>query len=277
MEAPKILCRTSQTSLPCPCYTHSVSRRGWTHSILRGESMRSAAIVLVVLALTLSCLAQDNSTGAIHGAVFEPPIRRIAEAKVALVNSATGFRYEQSTNSQGQFAFELLPPGECTARVTSEGMSPQLSGTLQVDIGGVTGIAFQMTLAGARESVTISAEAKAVETEPRGLSAVIAERAILNLPLNGRRFTDLALLTPGVTQDPRGLRSTSNGDLSFGGIRGFQTTYLVDGADNNNAFFAQAADAIAPPINVRMTSRNSASRPIPSPPNPDAPVAPWST
>ena len=71
--------------------------------------MRSAAIVLVVLAFTLSCLAQDNSTRAIHGTVFYPSIRRIADANVALVNSATGFRYEQFTNSQGQFAIELLP------------------------------------------------------------------------------------------------------------------------------------------------------------------------
>ncbi len=59
--------------------------------------------------------------------------------------------------------------------------------------------------------------------------------------MNGRRFTDLALLTPGVTQDPRGLTSGSNGDLAFGGIRGFQSSYLVDGADNNNGFYAQAA------------------------------------
>ncbi len=190
--------------------------------------------------LAVPCLAQDGSTGSIHGTVFDPNIRRIAGANVVLVNSATGFHYEQATNGQGQFAFELLPPGDYAARVTSEGMSPQLSQTLHVDVGGVTEISFRMTLAGAHESITVSAEPKAVESGPRGLSSVIDERAILNLPLNGRRFTDLALLTPGVTQDPRGLNSTSNGDLAFGGIRGFQTSYLVDGADNNNAFFAQA-------------------------------------
>ena len=69
---------------------------------------------------------------------------------------------------------------------------------------------------------------------------MIDERAITELPLNGRRFTDLALLAPGVTQDPRGLTSASNGDLAFGGIRGYQSSYLVDGADDNNAFFSQA-------------------------------------
>jgi hypothetical protein len=61
-----------------------------------------------------------------------------------------------------------------------------------------------------------------------------------DFPLNGRRFSDLALFSPGVTQDPRCLTSSTNGDLSFGGIRGFQNTTLVDGADYNNAFFSQA-------------------------------------
>ena len=69
---------------------------------------------------------------------------------------------------------------------------------------------------------------------------MLDEQAISSIPLNGRRFTDLLLLTPGVTQDPRGLTSGSNGDLSYGGIRGYNTSYLVDGVDNNNGFFAQA-------------------------------------
>src|SRR5579859_7597066 len=98
--------------------------------------MRRAVIAIAVLALAVPCLAQDASTGSIYGTVFDPSTRRIPGASVALVNSATGFRYQQTTNAQGQFAFELLPPGEYTARVTSEAMSPQLSQTLHVDIGG---------------------------------------------------------------------------------------------------------------------------------------------
>jgi hypothetical protein len=79
-----------------------------------------------------------------------------------------------------------------------------------------------------------------VETQPSAVSSLIDERAINELPLNGRRYTDLALLTPGVTQDPRGLTSGSNGDLAFGGVRGFPSSYPIDGGDNNNAFFGQA-------------------------------------
>ena len=69
---------------------------------------------------------------------------------------------------------------------------------------------------------------------------LLDERSVNDFPLNGRRFSDLALFSPGVTQDPRGLTSASSGDLSFGGIRGTQNTFLVDGGDYNNAFFSQA-------------------------------------
>src|SRR5258707_8957576 len=79
------------------------------------------------------------------------------------------------------------------------------------------------------------------EMNPSSVSALLDERAIKDLPLNGRRFTDLLLLMPGVTQDPRGLTSGSNGDLSYGGIRGYNTSFLVDGGDDNNGFFAQAS------------------------------------
>jgi hypothetical protein len=96
--------------------------------------------------------------------------------------------------------------------------------------------------------VTVSGEPPVVESQPSGISTLIDERAINDLPLNGRRYTDLALLTPGVTQDPRGLTSSSNGDLAFGGIRGYQSSYLVDGGDNNNAFSGRPAAAIARPI-----------------------------
>ena len=202
--------------------------------------MRHVYLSVVFFLLALSCFAQDVSTGAIRGVVTDSSNSRIVGASVVLLNDATGIRYERLTDSTGRFVFELLPPGQYSARVTAEGMSPQISPGLQVTVGESSEITFKLRVAGVQETITVSGEAKPVETEPRGVSSVLDERAIVGLPLNGRRFTDLSLLTPGVTQDPRGQNSTSNRDLSFGGIRGFQTSYLVDGGDNNNAFFAQA-------------------------------------
>lgn len=190
--------------------------------------------------LTSTCFAQDASTGAVRGTVSDATSSRIHGATVALVSASTGFRYSAITDAAGQFAFDLLPPGEYSARAEFPAMSPQLAPGLRVEVGGTLMLEFHLPIAGANETVSVSAEPSLVETQPSAVSAVVDERAIDELPLNGRRFTDLALLTPGVTQDPRGLTSSSNGDLAFGGIRGYQSSYLVDGTDNNNGFFSQA-------------------------------------
>jgi hypothetical protein len=116
-----------------------------------------------------------------------------------------------------RFAFELLPPGDYSARAESPGMSPQTTPGLHVDVGGTTELVFKLAVAGTKETVTVSGEPPLVESQPSGLSSLIDERAINKLPLNGRRYTDLALLAPGVTQDPRGLTSGSNGDLGRAG------------------------------------------------------------
>lgn len=190
--------------------------------------------------LVVATFAQDASTGVIRGTVVDPSGGRIRGATVAFVNAATGFLYAATTDSEGRFAFELLPPGDYSGRAIADSMSPQITPKVRVDIGGTTALEFTLRIAGGRETITVSGAPQVVETQPSAVSSLIDESTISGVPLNGRRFTDLALLTPGVTQDPRGLTSGSNGDLAFGGIRGFQSSYLVDGADNNNAFFSQA-------------------------------------
>ncbi|PYX96457.1 MAG: hypothetical protein DMG71_05835 [Acidobacteria bacterium] len=197
-------------------------------------------LVVVLMLLAGRSNGQDASTGALRGILFDPSGGQIAGATVVVVNSATGLRYSVTSDAEGRFALELLQPGDYIARAEAPGMSPQMSPPLHVEVGGVAELQFRLTVAGAKESVTVSGAPPLVDTQPSAISAVIDERAISDLPLNGRRFTDLALLAPGVTQDPRGLTSTSNGDLAFGGIRGYQSSYLVDGGDNNNSFFGQA-------------------------------------
>ena len=98
--------------------------------------MRLFVFLSTILFVNASCLAQDASTGAIRGTVADPSNSRIVGATIALVNNATGFHYEQTSDSIGHFAFQLLPPGEYLARVTSAGMSPQVSRSLRVDLGG---------------------------------------------------------------------------------------------------------------------------------------------
>jgi hypothetical protein len=157
-----------------------------------------------------------------------------------VVNTATGARYSVTSDAEGRFAFDLLPPGDYSARVVAKDMSPQITPQLHVDVGAAAELQFRLSVAGALEHVSVSGAPALVNTESTAVSTLLDERAIGDLPLNGRRFSDLMMLSPGVTQDPRSLTSATNGDLSFGGLRGFQNSFLVDGGDFNNAFFAQA-------------------------------------
>jgi hypothetical protein len=184
--------------------------------------------------------AQDSATGAIRGTVVDPHGLRIAKAEIVAVNTATGRRYSVATDSEGRFALDLLPPGDYSARAVAQGMSPQITPQLHIEVGAAAEIEFRLAIAGAQENITVSGDPQLVETQPSAVSTILDDRALQDLPLNGRRFSDLMLLSPGVTQDPRSLTSSTSGDLSFGGIRGFQNSFLVDGGDFNNGFFAQA-------------------------------------
>ncbi|MGD0268620.1 MAG: TonB-dependent receptor [Candidatus Sulfotelmatobacter sp.] len=203
--------------------------------------MPRAALVVVCALLALPLArAQDSGTGAIRGTVVDLNDLRIPGATIAVVSIATGVRYSATSDAEGRFSIDLLPPGDYTARVVAAGMSPQVTPQMHVDVGAAAELAFHLTIAGPQEKVTVSGAPALVETQPVAVSSLVDERAIADLPLNGRRFSDLMLLSPGVTQDPRSLTSATNGDLSFGGVRGFQNSFLVDGGDFNNAFFAQA-------------------------------------
>jgi hypothetical protein len=199
------------------------------------------AILILSLLLLLSPLtAQDAATGAIHGTVVDLHDLRIPGATIAVVNTATGVRYSATSDAEGRFALDLLPPGDYSARAVAKDMSPQITPQLHVDVGAAAELEFRLTLASIQERVTVSGAPQLVDTKSTAVSTLLDERAIADLPMNGRRFSDLMLLSPGVTQDPRSLTSATNGDLSFGGLRGFQNSFLVDGGDFNNAFFAQA-------------------------------------
>lgn len=183
---------------------------------------------------------QDASTGALRGVVLDAQGARIRNADIVAIRVETGMRYHSATDSAGRFALDQLPPGKYSARAEAEGMSPEISPVMLVEIGAATELTFELAVAGPKETIRVSGAARIADANPSSVSALVDEQAIKDLPLNGRRFTDLLLLSPGVTQDPRGLTSGSNGDLSYGGIRGYNTSFLVDGGDNNNGFFAQA-------------------------------------
>jgi len=183
--------------------------------------------------------AQDGSA-ALTGVVEDITGARVASAVVAVANPENGFHREVVANSEGNFSFAMLLPGRYIVTAWTKEMQTPIGAPVEIYVGGVGQVQLRLAPIGRTETVTVSAQPEGIDTQSSGVSEVVSQEAIEDLPLNGRRFTDLALLTPGVTQDPRSLTSDSNGDLSFGGTRGFQNNFLVDGADNNNSFYAQA-------------------------------------
>ncbi len=150
-------------------------------------------------------------------------------------------RYSAASDAEGRFALDLLPPGDYSARVVAQGMSPQVTPQLHVDVGGAAELEFRLTVAGAHENVTVSAAPALVETKSSAVSTLLDERALNDIPAQRPALLrSRAVFARASRRIPRSLTSATNGDLSFGGIRGFQNSFLVDGLDFNNAFFAQA-------------------------------------
>ena len=107
--------------------------------------LRSGRLFLFSLLIVAAGFAQDASTGAIRGVVSDSSGGRIPNASVVFVSSATGFRYSAITDSDGRFAFDLLPPGEYSGRAEAERMSPQLAEHLRVEVGGAVTVEFKLS------------------------------------------------------------------------------------------------------------------------------------
>src|SRR5271165_4021600 len=208
-------------------------------ALARLRRISAAISLLIVLLLPPRIFAQDGSS-ALSGVVEDITGARVASAAVAVANPENGFHREAVADTAGNFSFGMLLPGRYIVSAWTTGMATPAGTPVELYVGGVEQVQLRLAPIGRTETVAVSDQPEAMETQSSGVSHVIPQQAIASLPLNGRRFTDLALLTPGVTQDPRGLTSNSNGDLAFGGVRGYQNNFLVDGADNNNSFYAQA-------------------------------------
>ena len=196
--------------------------------------------VFAVLVLTIASAAFGQSqatTGNIEGRVIDPKGAVIPDVSVTATNQATGFGRSATTDSEGNYRIILLPPGSYDVKTSApSGFQSASYANVTVTVGGQTPLEISLGLAGAANvTVDVTAEAPVVETGRTSVSTTINERAIQNLPVNGRNYLDFATLTPGVIRDP-----TRVGDLSVGGQKGTLNSLQVDGVDTNNTFFGQA-------------------------------------
>ncbi len=192
-------------------------------------------ITLVLCLLASFAFAQSEIGGAtLNGTVTDATGAAVPNAKVTVVDNATGLTRTTETTEGGLYGFQRLPVGAYTLSVEAGGFKTARRTNVELTVGAVATINIAVEIGAAQETVSVTAEVPVVETTRSQTSTTVTSQEVRDLPINGRNFLDFTVLTPGVVRDP-----TRSGDLSFGGQRGTSNSLLVDGADSNNVFFGQ--------------------------------------
>ena len=209
--------------------------------------LNKKALLLVFLCsilLTISPLLYGQASGSFAGTVSDKTGSVIPGATVRITSQGTGTTREVKANDTGQYLAPLLPIGNYTIRVESQGFQPAEQKDIRLQVDEHRELDFALAPASVTSTVEVSATEVAVETTEPTLGQVITSEQVADLPLNGRDFVQLATLTPGTTQETNP-NSFSNGgassevatrgtfSLSVGGSRANSTDWLLDGNDNN--------------------------------------------
>src|SRR6266852_9693275 len=165
---------------------------GFGHRI----SLLSVALVLMFL---IPHSASAQATATLNGVVRDPSAAVIPQATVTLHNTDTGTERESLTNDSGLYVFVSVPPGEYVLKVTKNGFTTATQAGLHVLVNQASTQDFALRVGSPQQSVTVEASAVNLETANATLGTVIESKQVLDLPLNGRNFTQLLALTPGVS------------------------------------------------------------------------------
>jgi hypothetical protein len=203
----------------------------WTVYVLKVRSLSTFFIFLIFF--SSSAIAQSSISGAISGSAWDAHHVAVSDAQITLQNADSGERFVARTGARGVFQLMDLKPGAYLLTATSSGFADYQILHLSVEVGRVTEVEVPFAVAGKPELVEVRDEAPAVNTTTPDFATNVNLEAIDNLPINGRRWSNFALLTPSATLDG------NFGLISFRGISGLLNNSTLDGADNNQAFFGE--------------------------------------
>jgi Carboxypeptidase regulatory-like domain/TonB dependent receptor len=190
--------------------------------------------LLLTLFLTAAAFTQSPN-GTISGLVLDVAGRAITGADVVILNDDTGIRYSGVTNDEGIYTLSNLPPAPYRIQVSKIGFKTLIKPDVVLNVQDALAINFTLPVGAIAETVTVEGGTSLVNTESGSVSTVVDRKFVENLPLNGRSFQDLILLTPGVvTNNPQtSVLSDTNGQFSVNGQRTESNYYSVDGVSAN--------------------------------------------
>ncbi len=191
------------------------------------------SVGFLVLALSSITLGQGTVVGALSGVVTNPNKEVVPGAAVTARNMGTNQESTATTDDSGRFRIVNLQPGTYSLTVNSAGFSPFMQDRIVVEVGQVTSLDIPLSIGPVSGTVEVTSDAPVINTAQQDFSSNINQTSINELPINGRRWSNFALLTPGTVPDG------NFGLISFRGISGLLNNSTVDGGDNNQAFFSE--------------------------------------
>ncbi len=213
-------------------------------------------LVLNALGLAAGLLWGQVETARITGTVTDPTGASVPGARVAVTHLDTGVRQTATTGQDGRYLTLPLRIGAYQVEVESDGFRRAVRKGVVLQIQDTAVLDFRMELGATSESVSVTGEAPLLTTTEGSQGQVINNRRIVDMPLNGRDYIQLALLSAGTIQ-PIGGRF---GGFSAAGQRTAQNNYMLDGIDNNNVQLAaqgEQAETVKPSIDAIQEFRIS--------------------
>ncbi len=197
-----------------------------------------AAALLVASSLTLCAAhahAQSSTAGAIGGTVTDANGALLPGTVVTVKSAETDATRTVKANASGEYRVDELQPGVYTATFTADGFSTYLEEKITVTVGSLSAVNPKLKVGSVNDKVEVTDENPIMHAQDTAISTTIDQTQIDNLPINGRRWSDFARLTPGVVSNLQGF-----GLLSFRGISYLLNNNTIDGADDNQAYYSEA-------------------------------------
>ncbi|MGC2767329.1 MAG: carboxypeptidase regulatory-like domain-containing protein, partial [Candidatus Acidiferrum sp.] len=190
-------------------------------------------LVLAALAICAGPAAGQIDRGTISGKVLDSSGAAVPKATVTVTNKATGVSETTPVNDAGDYQVLALIPGIYTVKVSADGFQTAVQDNIEVHVQDRLSVGFVLKVGSVNQEVVVTSGEPLLQTQTADLGSVINEEQINDLPLNGRRYADLALLEPGVQKfyaaaNPAPDRFSVNGNLEL------QNNFLLNGIDNNS-------------------------------------------
>ena len=197
---------------------------------------RLTLVALYLLAAIYAAppLWAQKDAGTIVGQVRDPSGAVIPGAKVTVEDVDRGVQMTLSTSGEGEYVASPLHIGRYRVTVEKAGFKKAVSELVELNVQGRVAINMTLQVGQISEEMLVTGAAPLLETETSELGQVVDQKRVSNLPLNGRNFAQLALLSTGTAPSEPGARDEGGYGFSANGARSLQNNFLLDGVDNNS-------------------------------------------